>query len=154
MARPSGGRRFSRTCLVAGLENEGRKAIIKTGGKQTRVAPIREDGLTDDGAVVVINSRILDIRPVSKAPVALGPLTGIVGERGNIELPAALRRRNGLEAGAAFLLEEREGMVIIVPADVVPRQVSKALDELLAGVTPKNIHDEVAMGSAVGGEVW
>ena len=45
-------------------------------------------------------------------------------------------------------------MVVIVPADVIPRQVSNALDTLLSGVTAENIHDEVPTGSAVGGEAW
>jgi AbrB family looped-hinge helix DNA binding protein len=154
MAKPSGGRRFSRTCLVKGCEAEGRKAIIKTGGKHTRVAPIREDGLTGNGAVVVANSLILDIRPVEEDPAPPGPLSGIVGERGNIVLPAALRRRRGLETGSAFLLEEREGEVVIRPADVIPRQVSNALEGLLSGVTADNIHDEVPTGNAMGGEAW
>jgi len=144
MAKPSGGRSFSRTCLVKGHEAEGRKAIIKRGGKHTRVAPIREDGLTDNGAVVVANSRILDIRPVEETPASSGPLFGIVGERGNIVLPAALRRRHGLEAGSAFLLEEQEGAVVIRPADVVPRQAKSSLEGLLPGVTPENVHDEIS----------
>ena len=80
---------------------------------------------------------------MEEAPAPPGPLSGIVGERGNIVLPAALRRRLGLEAGSAFLLEEREGVVVIVPADVIPRQVSNKLDGLLSGVTTENIHDEV-----------
>jgi AbrB family looped-hinge helix DNA binding protein len=143
MAKPSGGRRFSKTCLVKGCEAEGRKAIIKTGRKTTRVTGTREDGLTDNGAVVVVNSRVLDIRPVEEAPAPPGPLSGVVGERGTIVLPAALRRRHGLEAGSAFILEEREGVVVIVPADVIPRQVSNKLDGLLSGVTTENIHDEV-----------
>ncbi|MGZ3337404.1 MAG: AbrB/MazE/SpoVT family DNA-binding domain-containing protein [Isosphaeraceae bacterium] len=66
-----------------------------------------------------------------------------MGERGTIVLPAALRRRHGLEAGSAFILEEREGVVVIVPADIIPRQVSNKLDGLLSGVTTENIHDEV-----------
>jgi AbrB family looped-hinge helix DNA binding protein len=154
MVKSSGGRTFKRTCLVQGLEAEGRKAIIKTGGKRTRVAPIRGDGLTDHGAMVVDNSRILDIRPVEEALATPGPLSGIVGKRGTIVLPAALRRRHGLEAGSAFLLEEREGVVVIRPADVVPRRVSNALDGLLSGVTAENIHDEVSTGNAVGGKAW
>jgi len=89
---------------------------------------------------------------VEEAPAPPGPLSGIVGERGNIVLPAALRRRLGLEAGTAFLLEEREGVVVIRPADVVPRNVSNALEGLLSGVTSENIHDEVSTGKAVGGE--
>ncbi len=128
MAKPSGGRRFSKTCLVRGREAEGRKAIVKRFPKHTRVAPIRADGFTDDGAEVVPTSQIIDVRPVDEAPTPPGPLSGVVGERGNIVLPAALRRRHGLEAGSAFLLEEREGGVVIVPADVIPRQASTALD--------------------------
>ena len=155
MGKPSGGRTFKWTCLVQGLEAEGRKAIIgKKGGKTTRVAPIRANGLTDNGAVVVVRSRILDMRPVEEAPAPSGPLFGIVGERGTIVLPAALRRRHGLEAGSAFLLEEREGVVVIRPADVVPRNVSNELEGLLSGVTPENIHEEVSTGNAVGGEAW
>jgi AbrB family looped-hinge helix DNA binding protein len=143
MAKPSGGRRFSKTCLVKGREAEGRKAILKKFHKHTRVAPIREDGFTDDGAEVVPTSRIIDVRPVDEAPTPPGPLSGVVGERGTIVLPAALRRRHGLEAGSAFILEEREGVVVIVPADIIPRQVSNKLDGLLSGVTTENIHDEV-----------
>ena len=155
MAKPSGGRTFSRTCLVQGLEAEGRKAIIgKPGSKHTRVAPIREDGLADNGAVVVVSSRIVDIRPVEETTAPSGPLIGIVGKRGNIVLPAAVRRRHGLEAGSAFLIEEQEGAVVIRPADVVPRQVNYDLDELLSDVTPENIHAEVSTGSAVGEEAW
>lgn len=81
MARPSGGRRFSKTCLVKGREAEGRKAILKKFHKHTRVAPIREDGFTDDGAEVVPTSRIIDVRPVDEAPTPPGPLSGVVGER-------------------------------------------------------------------------
>ena len=154
MAKSSGGRRFSKTCLVKGREAEGRKAILKRFPKHTRVAPIREDGFTDDGGEKVPTSRIIDVRPVDEAPTLPGPLSGVVGERGTIVLPAALRRRHGLEAGSAFILEEREGVVVIVPADVIPRQVSNALDTLLSGVTAENIHDEVPTGSAVGGEAW
>ena len=80
MAKPSGGRRFSKTCLVKGREAEGRKAILKKHHKHTRVAPIREDGFTDDGAEVVPTSRIIDVRPVDEAPTPPGPLSGVVGD--------------------------------------------------------------------------
>ncbi len=86
--------------------------------KRTRVAPIREDGFTDDGAEVVPTSRIIDVRPVEEAPAPSGPLLGIVGERGNIVLPAALRRRHGLEAGCAFIIEEDGDAIVIRPAEI------------------------------------
>ena len=80
MAKSSGGRRFSKTCLVKGREAEGRKAILKRFPKHTRVAPIREDGFTDDGGEKVPTSRIIDVRPVDEAPTLPGPLSGVVGD--------------------------------------------------------------------------
>ena len=72
---------ISKTCLVKGREGEGRKAIIgRVGSKHVRVAPIREDGRSDDGAELLEKSRIDDIRAVDEAPAPPGPLSGIVGD--------------------------------------------------------------------------
>jgi hypothetical protein len=160
MAKPSGGRRFSKTCLVRGLEAEGRKAIIKRGSKRTRVAPIRADGLTDDGAVVFQNARILDLRPTEEPTAPPGPRSGIVGERGVIVLPADLRRRCALEAGSPYLIEEVDGEVMIRPALIVPRVQRHAdvqaggvtVGGLLKGITAENRHGEFDSGPPVGGE--
>ena len=43
-----------------------------------------------------------------------------------------------------------EGKLLIEPV-VAPRLT---LDQLLAGVTDENLHDEVETGQAVGKEVW
>ena len=43
-----------------------------------------------------------------------------VGRGGTIVLPAALRRRLGLEAGAKVIVEEREGGILIRPAVPLP----------------------------------
>jgi antitoxin component of MazEF toxin-antitoxin module len=156
MVKPSGGRRFSKTCLVKGLEAEGRKAIIKRGSKRTRVAPIRADGLTDNGAVVVPNARILDLRPTEEPTAPSGPRSGIVGERGVIVLPADLRRRCALEAGSPYLIEERDEGILIQPAEIRPRRVGPevTLSALLEDITPQSLHPEVDTGPSVGREAW
>ncbi|MEW5927937.1 MAG: AbrB/MazE/SpoVT family DNA-binding domain-containing protein [Gemmatimonadota bacterium] len=43
-----------------------------------------------------------------------------VGKRGTIVLPAALRRRFGIEEGTTVLVEEREDGILIRPAVVLP----------------------------------
>ena len=43
-----------------------------------------------------------------------------VGKRGTIVLPAALRRRFGIEEGTTVLMEEREEGILIRPAVVLP----------------------------------
>src|SRR4051794_14764499 len=92
--KASGGRTFSKTCLIRGREQEGRKAIIKQGEKETRVASIRADGLTDDDGALVESEDILDIRAAEdKGGIEGATQTGQVGERGTIVIPAPLRRQ-------------------------------------------------------------
>ena len=43
-----------------------------------------------------------------------------IGKRGTIVIPAALRRRLGLEEGTLVVAEEREGGVLIRPAVALP----------------------------------
>lgn len=45
-----------------------------------------------------------------------GPETGRVGKRGTFVIPAALRRRFGLEEGALVIAEERADGILIRPA--------------------------------------
>ena len=54
---------FRKTCLVRGREVEGRKAILRQGTKNSRVAPIGPDGLTMDGGKKVPTSDLLDVQP-------------------------------------------------------------------------------------------
>jgi len=44
--------------------------------------------------------------------------------------------------------------LILQQGELVLRPVSRRLDELLAGVTPENIHDEVDFGTPQGREAW
>jgi len=45
--------------------------------------------------------------------------TVIVSERGQLTLPAALRRRLGILRGGPVLLEEKDGQMVLKPAMVV-----------------------------------
>jgi len=46
-----------------------------------------------------------------------------IGKRGTVVIPAALRRRFGLEEGALVLLEEREDGVLLRPAVAMPVEI-------------------------------
>jgi AbrB family looped-hinge helix DNA binding protein len=46
-----------------------------------------------------------------------------VGKRGTVVIPAALRRRYGIEEGTYVVAEAREGGILIRPAVVVPVEV-------------------------------
>jgi AbrB family looped-hinge helix DNA binding protein len=43
----------------------------------------------------------------------------VVSDRGQITLPAGVRKRLGIEAGSVVVLEERGGEVVLKPAAVV-----------------------------------
>lgn len=49
--------------------------------------------------------------------------TGKVGRRGTVVLPAALRRRFGIEEGSLVIAEEREDGILFRPAVTVPVEV-------------------------------
>jgi AbrB family looped-hinge helix DNA binding protein len=46
-----------------------------------------------------------------------------VGKRGTVVIPAALRRRYGIEEGTLVIAEPREGGVLIRPAVILPVEV-------------------------------
>ncbi len=49
--------------------------------------------------------------------------TSKVGKRGTVVIPAALRRRFGIEEGSLVIAEEREDGVLIRPAVAMPVEV-------------------------------
>ena len=67
-----------------------------------------------------------------------------------LRIPKALARDTHLENGSVVNLAVREGRVVIEPA----RKTKYRLDDLLKGVSKKNIHRSVDTGPAVGREVW
>jgi AbrB family looped-hinge helix DNA binding protein len=153
--KPSGGRPVHKSCLIQGEEVEGRWAILKSGQQTTRVAKIGSDGLTTNRNKKVPTEKVVDIQSVDVSPsLPSGPTPGIVGERGTITIPAEMRRRHHLQAGAPYLIEDRGDEIVIQPAEIVPRRSEsrETLDGLLARVTAENLHNEVPTGPVVGGE--
>ena len=49
--------------------------------------------------------------------------TLIVSERGQITLPAAIRKRLGLKGGGALILEERNSELVLKPAAVMEIEI-------------------------------
>lgn len=49
--------------------------------------------------------------------------TLLVSERGQITLPAAVRKRFGLKGGGALILEERKDELILKPAEVMEIEI-------------------------------
>ena len=68
-----------------------------------------------------------------------------------IRLPQALVNELGIERGAEVALHiEDGGFTLTIPC--LPKKFT--LEELLAGVTPENLHYETSWGKAQGKEVW
>ena len=68
-----------------------------------------------------------------------------------IRLPQALINELGIERGAEVELHiEKDGFRVTVPS--IPQKFT--LEELLAGVTPENLHHEADFGKAQGKEAW
>ena len=67
-----------------------------------------------------------------------------------VRIPARLSAAIGLKADDAVDIREEDGKLVI------EKQTRKhpTLDELLAGITPENIHPETDWGPPVGREFW
>ncbi len=64
-----------------------------------------------------------------------------------IRIPSTLAKQAGLSEGTAVDLE-------VIMDSLVIRRKHQDLEELLAGVTPENMHNEVDIGEAQGAESW
>jgi antitoxin MazE len=76
-----------------------------------------------------------------------------VGRWGNslaVRLPKVVVEKAGLLEGEALDVK------VSSSGDVVLSRARKryTLDELVAGITPENRHDEIDLGRAVGKEIW
>ena len=67
-----------------------------------------------------------------------------------LRIPKAFAQDAQLENDSLVEITMVEGKIIVTPVEAP----SWTLDELLAGVTKKNIHHEVDAGPAMGNEVW
>ncbi|MDR9855795.1 AbrB/MazE/SpoVT family DNA-binding domain-containing protein [Paenibacillus sp. VCA1] len=64
-----------------------------------------------------------------------------------IRIPKSLALKVGLEEGSEIDLDVENGHLVIKPK-------STTLGELLAQVTPENLHEEVSTGDPKGREAW
>lgn len=64
-----------------------------------------------------------------------------------VRIPKAQAERAGLAEGSAVEIAVRGDTLVL-------KKRSLTLEELLTGVTPENLHGEVATGRAVGKEEW
>lgn len=75
-----------------------------------------------------------------------------VGKWGNslaVRIPGAYAKELDLEEGAELEVTRVDGGLLLRP-----RKPAYTLDQLLARITPENIHGETDWGSAVGREAW
>ena len=67
-----------------------------------------------------------------------------------IRIPKVFADETGLAPNDEVEITVQNGQIILTPI----KSKAYSLDQLLAGITPENQHDEWDMGSTVGNEVW
>ena len=80
-------------------------------------------------------------------------MVGNVAKWGNslaVRIPQHLAKEIGLSDGAEVEIVAIDGNLTIKPR----KQKQYSLDELIAGITPTNLHGEIDTGRSVGEEVW
>ena len=71
------------------------------------------------------------------------------GNSASVRIPATLMESVHLKLNDAVDMREEDGRLIITP---LRRDESAILDDLVAAISPENLHDEVDTGAAVGRE--
>ena len=71
-----------------------------------------------------------------------------------LRVPKAFAQELGATVGKAANMEVRDGKLIVELAKPNRRRRRYTLDQLVAGITPKNRHRELEWGPPVGNEVW
>ena len=64
-----------------------------------------------------------------------------------LRIPSLWPKDNNVRSGSKIEVIVEKGKITILPQ-------KKSLDDMLAMVTPENIHSEVSTGNAVGKEEW
>lgn len=72
------------------------------------------------------------------------------GNSASVRIPASVMAAAGLSLDQIVDVREDKGCVVIEPI----RREDYDLADLLAGITPENIHDEVDFGAPAGNEVF
>nr|WP_240161463.1 AbrB/MazE/SpoVT family DNA-binding domain-containing protein [Gluconacetobacter azotocaptans] len=70
------------------------------------------------------------------------------GNSASVRIPASVMVAAGLKLDQAVDVREESGRVIIEPVTAVDYDLA----DLLAGITPENVHPEVDFGAPVGSE--
>ena len=66
-----------------------------------------------------------------------------------IRIPKVVLRDAGLQEGDTLIFGARNGTIVAKPVRRKP-----ALEELVARITPENVHEEIDWGPAQGKEEW
>ena len=69
------------------------------------------------------------------------------GDSLGLRIPSLWAKDNNVRSGSKIEVIVEKGKITILPQ-------KKSLDDMLAMVTPENIHSEVSTGNAVGKEEW
>ncbi len=72
------------------------------------------------------------------------------GNSASVRIPATVMAAASLSVDQAVEVREENGRIVIEPV----RAPTYVLEDLLAGITPANIPDDVSFGPAVGEEAW
>lgn len=64
-----------------------------------------------------------------------------------LRIPSLWAKDNNVKCGSKIEVIVEKGKMVILPQ-------KKSLDDMLAMVTPENIHSEVSTGNAIGKEEW
>ncbi len=154
-----GGKQYPVKGLLRGHDGEWFR--VKRGRHHHRVVKIGPEGRSETTSYRVRSEDFVELALPATMPRTSTPEVSIVGQRGSIVIASRLRERLGITEGMVVLQEEREGGVWIRPAQVTPRSTEPVpeqrtrptLAELLAGITPENLHEEIDFGPPVGAEL-
>jgi antitoxin MazE len=72
------------------------------------------------------------------------------GNSAAVRIPASVMQATNLDLDEVVDVREEAGRIVIEPV----RQKTYELAKLLKGITPKNRHEAVEFGPAMGKEVW
>ncbi|HVG31385.1 MAG TPA: AbrB/MazE/SpoVT family DNA-binding domain-containing protein [Pyrinomonadaceae bacterium] len=67
-----------------------------------------------------------------------------------LRIPKSFAVESNIEQGSVVEVSLDQGRIVVEPV----RETDYTLEELLSGVTKRNLHAEVDGGAAVGKEVW
>jgi antitoxin MazE len=143
----SGEHVYTRTAKLRGREQDGRYAVIVQSRDQARIARLRPDGSADSASEELVpSSELMEVRPTRVVPT---------GQRGTLTIPGEFRRELGIEEGTLLqIIQEEDGRLTIRPLRAAEEEPVESLEELLARVTPENIHEAIPFDGPVGREVW